>query len=198
MLQSQTSCFQTSHAQQHSVHYASCSGSGGTTCAAAPCDFNWMIGCNSISNRGTTRVSVRRKPKEHWWLEPLSTVSRHLSYLLGWITRPPSSSGQHPCVDPSALIVWDTNFRNYAGRVAKLAVLCLPCEPLSLDQHKPPNNTLIIIVCEELFHKSLFWETSSFGNLWISFLFQSQHSVKNHHCDWFQCFYQLKGERLKF
>lgn len=83
VLQFQTSCFRASHAQQHSVRYASCIGSGGTTCAPAPCDFNWMIGCNSISNRGTTRVSMRRKPKEHWWLESLSTAGHHLSYLLG-------------------------------------------------------------------------------------------------------------------
>lgn len=80
----QTSCFQTSHAQQHSVRYASCSGSAERTYAAAPCDFNWMIRCNSISDGGAARVSVRRKPKEHWWLEPLSSVS----FLLGWITRP--------------------------------------------------------------------------------------------------------------
>lgn len=39
-LQFQTSCFQTSHERQHSVRYASCSGSGEATCAAAPCDFN--------------------------------------------------------------------------------------------------------------------------------------------------------------
>lgn len=90
-------------------------------------------------------------------------------------------------------------FRDRCLQVEQPSVplLSLPCEPLSLDLHKSPKNALIITACEEDFHKSLFWETSGFGNLWISYLFQSQHSVKSHRSDWFHCFDQLKRERLQ-
>lgn len=84
----QTSCFETSHEQQHSARYPASCGSLETTYAAPPCDFNWMIRCNSISNRRAMRVSMRRKAKEQWWVEPLSMTLHHRCYLSGYITRP--------------------------------------------------------------------------------------------------------------
>lgn len=83
VLKFQTSCFETSHGHQHSVRYPASSGSVETTYAAPPCDFNWVIRCNSISNRRAMRVSVRRKAKEHWWVESLSVTLHHRSYLSG-------------------------------------------------------------------------------------------------------------------
>lgn len=80
-----------------------------------------------------------------------------------------TSSGQHPCVDPSALIARDTNFRNHAVyrfSAQAVHVLCLPCESLSLDWDQPHKNIPIIIVSQQSFHIARSWETSSFGNVY--------------------------------
>lgn len=79
----QTSCFVTSHEKQHSAPYPPSSASVQTMYAALPCDFNWMIRCNSISNRRAVRVSLRRKAKEHWWVGSLSVTFHHCCYLSG-------------------------------------------------------------------------------------------------------------------
>ena len=81
------------------------SGSAETTHAAPPCDSNWVIRCNSISNRRAMRVSLRCKAKEHLWVGPLSVPLHHRCYLSGCITRPALLLASSPGADPSALIV---------------------------------------------------------------------------------------------
>lgn len=102
------------------------------------------------------RVSVRRKAKEGllsgaFVLDPPSLLP---PLRLDHAAR--SASGQHPSVDPSALIVLATNFSSHVVyRFSAFHVLCLPCESLSLDRDQPHKNIPIIIVCDENFHKSL-------------------------------------------
>lgn len=82
-----TSCFDASHERQHCSRYLASTSRVRTTDDAPPCDFNWVIRRNSISNRGAMRVSLRRKAKEDWWVAPLSVTLRHCCYLSAAITR---------------------------------------------------------------------------------------------------------------
>lgn len=92
---------------------------------------------------------------------PSSLLPYRLNHAAWW------ASGQQPCVDPSTLIVLATNFWNHAVyRFSARAchVLCLPCEPLSLDWDEPHKN-IPIYHCLWAEYPQICWERSSFGNV---------------------------------